>query len=290
MLRPFQEFATPRHIIQDNQVDDTLDGTEPIIPTITIDHHLNTVSDYFIAIPQVLELVSDAILLSYTKNATIISTISVTFPDLEAGDEMEHHDNNDDQDDEFDEDEQLYRSSANYSIKQDEKKINVFQITLPSNTKINLITIPTFKNKFIYNMLSIKILDEYKINEQLICLGTSELNNNETINKLISKSISSFPSKLLINQVPDLAPPHFITGSAGALISRSNIKKIKNVNLIVDAEGAFHMDLERFNYEALVDLGIVLSDYLSLNQSVVQNIENKLKFRKASSGSSGLYL
>ncbi|GME72934.1 unnamed protein product [Ambrosiozyma monospora] len=297
MLRPFQEFSTPRHILQDNQFDtseqEILQEQEPIIPEIKIDHHIKTDSDMLIVIPQVLDLVAQSLIAIGGKQVKHLSTIYVGFPEL---DNQKQKQEKGSIDEEFDDEEQLYKSSASYYLaKQDEKAIKLYQIENGQGTKINFLTIPIFKSKLIYNLLSNIIFSGYNI-KQLVTLGTGELNSNETINVLASSNDvlkKAITESGFISQIPTFKPPHFITGPIGSIISGSVFQGVDNLTFVAAAEGAFHLDLERVNHDSFIDLGTVLADYLKLDggdHKFVKIVETKLKYKKAASADSSLYL
>ncbi|KAG7744212.1 hypothetical protein KL932_001535 [Ogataea haglerorum] len=256
--------------------EDLLLEKEPIIPTITVDHHIHTQNTYFVAVPEVLRTVYDALL--QLAPSKVVSSIKVSFPELEEQEEVE----------EFDDEEQLYKSSTAVLAQQDSKTIELRQTRL-NNQDINFLLVPVFKNKLIYNLVASALFQHFGISK-LVCFATSELSGLHTLNKLVSPNFKLPRKELLLEQVPDMRPPNFITGAPGALVSHANIYNVEVAAIAVSAEGAFQLDMEKFDVAALVDLAAVVDDYLGLGGDYVQIVRELAKVKKAGSGSNALYI
>ncbi|VEU23650.1 DEKNAAC105073 [Brettanomyces naardenensis] len=289
-LKPYQEFATPRHILQDSQLEDTgnpLTEKPVTLPEVTItSQYPNDRSDFLLVIPEVLSVLSDSIVAFQSEEQIKqISTIQVAYPESHGADALEESD--------FDEDTQLYKAKDNYIFSHDSKDIPVYRLDTPAY-KVDFITVPVFHSKIIYNLLANKLFNIFEM-DRLITVGTSELNGNGTVNKLLSRNYYtvdelSSPQKRLLDGIPNMKPPNVITGASGAFTSRSTFFNTPHFTLAVDAEGAFNLDLEKLNLDAVVDAAIVLNDLLGFDStSKFQSIvEAKIELKRAEAG--GLYM
>ncbi|QPG73055.1 hypothetical protein FOA43_000359 [Brettanomyces nanus] len=281
MLKPFQELATPRHILQDSQPDDNsnpLLEKPTVLPTITLEHHHpHDNSNYFLVIPEVLSVLTESIFELKGISIKRISTIKVTYPDTNDSD-------NDTLD--FDEATQLYNVKDNYILEQDLKDIPVYCLKTPS-CKVDFVTIPSFRNKIIYNLLANTILSSYDVH-RLITFGTCELCEEETVRKLISKDYHDSPT--VLHKISDMVPPNIVTGIAGSFSSRAALVNIPFATIGVDAEGAFSLDMEKLNLDAVSTVAPVLNEMFNIDSTgqFLKFIESKLDLKRASNG--GLYM
>ena len=152
-----------------------------------------------------------------------------------------------------------------------------------SNSNSNgvaIITFPRFMNTKLYNLLSRKIsitLNEWINNLNWIVLTPCQLNNNsETINKLIINKINPTNTHgfSILDQIPDLAPPHSFSGITASITSQLDL--FNNINIIIlflNCEGS--PGYEIFDNETIINICYILIQFLNLKNHDGDNYGDK---------------
>ncbi|OWB68518.1 hypothetical protein B5S30_g3899 [[Candida] boidinii] len=289
MVRPFRDLPAPRHILDDNQFDDRdpLNEVPIVLPNVTIEHFgKNEECDYLFIVPSKLEAIATPLL---TSNSELFAEIKISNSNNNGSSNK-----NETEQEYYDEGEQLYKvleagNSSNVLSKYEQDTINIYKLKL-NKLIIHLVIIPIYKNKIIYNLLSRKLIATLLF-KKIIVIGTSELNNGfETLNLIKSENfkIDSDDKTIgLIDQLPQLKPPHLVTGISGSILSMCAMFHLSSLGIIIDAEGAFNLDAEKCNNDSIIDCATVLNDYFKIGDDYVKQVEAAVFKTK---GSSGLYI
>lgn len=253
------------------------------IPEISISHnHPNDGADYFVVIPSVLKTISKALFESLPANSVKeISTIEVSYSNRESDNEDTNS---------FDEETQLYKAKKVHPFAKDCQKIPIYRVETDL-IKIDLITCPAFQNRITYNLLANTIMCAYNI-KSLVVLGTAEIDGRRLIAKLLSSH--KYPTvenmkdtqNQILDKIPNLEPPAVVTGISGSFASRAAFTNVPCLVLVADAEGAFNLDMEQVNPEAMGAMAVVLNSYLELDQTgkFKTNLEKETTLKKSANG------
>lgn len=207
------------------------------------------------------------------KQGKKIGEVTLKYPPVKIDDNTD--------DSEYDEDEQLFAAISNSTLK---KKYSDESIPLVLHDDSIVLTIPNFGNTISFNILA-KLLTTAINPDYWITLAPSNLNNNQTISKLF---VDNDLNTSLLSQIPNLKPPHTVTGISAAIISQLNYTAKSNYVLIVlNSEG--HPGFEKTDSDAIVDSAYVLATICSLDKEYLQEISKLIrKFNPYSN--SGMYL
>jgi len=182
-----------------------------------------------------------------------IGSIEVFYPEINAVQEAD-----DAVEEDYDEDEQLYSAMAKSSLANKFPSTSI-PVVLLDSTAI-LLTIPYFSNAITYNVLAKSIVSTIKCHKWLT-LAPAPLNNNHTLNKLY---VDNELNNVNLRNVPNLAPPHFVTGISAAVVSQLRLTSHANYAMIVlQSEG--QPGFEKSDSDAIVDAAYTLSSLLLHN-------------------------
>ncbi|EMG49279.1 hypothetical protein G210_0015 [Candida maltosa Xu316] len=247
LIKPITETKTPRHTLDDDDYDDNQPHYKPEISIkltkeVTTPPHPKNI----LVLPSTISIIQDQLKLP------TIGTVSIKYPEL-----YESIDKSNDL--EYDEDEQLYVALKNQNLK---TKYPELEIPIVGNDNVVGITIPHFYNVITYNLVSKKIIEFFDSTKNWIVLAPCGLNNNQSVNKLLGKGNAK--DDVSLNQVPDLKPPHAITGISAALVSQLNLRKgdYNIVCLVLNSEG--QPGFEKSDNDSIVDTSYLLGDLLKL--------------------------
>ncbi|ODV70262.1 hypothetical protein HYPBUDRAFT_118481 [Hyphopichia burtonii NRRL Y-1933] len=245
LFKPWNDGPAPRHTFEDEFEGDE---TKPSpVPEIKIELKEHGSIDYLILAPKNISVIIDSL-----PQRKAIGSIRVSYPELKVQTTTQES-----TEDDYDEDEQLYNaihesnSSSKYSDL--EIPINVYSGSIAG------IVVPHFTNAITYNILSRRIIEAFDsmVKKDWITLSPCSINNNQSLNKL---SIST--SNSLLEMIPNLKPPHFITGIGASIISElNNLGGTSSfIPLVLNSEG--QPGFEKVSNDAIVDSGYVLSEIL----------------------------
>ncbi|KAK6198556.1 uncharacterized protein RJT21DRAFT_49043 [Scheffersomyces amazonensis] len=291
LIKPLGEYKAPRHTLDAEEDTITKPFPKPII-VVELVEDIKSI-DYVVISPSTLSVLSDSF--ESTKivgSIQIIYDLSVTqSPSREGLDEEDAED--------YNIIEQLY--SANRVNRFETNilgKIDIKLHTSGTNSVISIV-IPRFSNIITFNLIAKAITEKFipLIKNQWIVLAPCSLNNNSTINKLIVNSHKSTDKSdeeqsQILEAIPYLKPPHFITGISGAIVSQLNkLEQVSVLTLVLDSEG--HSGFEKSSSDSIVDSAFVLGSIL-LPDSIKQHEYVKAvseKVRKLNGFSnSGMYI
>lgn len=213
-----------------------------------------------LVIPPALNLIWDAV---SEQNPQKLGTIDVEFEKQQVDDDAQ----------EFDEQEQLYIPKTTEHV--ESNQVPLYQLTT-SKGNVALVAIPIFKDKIVYNLIAAEILRN--LAGQYVILGTSEV-GEPSLQKLSNDSSID---------IPDMQPPSVLTGVGGAFSARAAFEDVPFITLAVDSEGAFTLDTEKPNLDAVLSLSKVLVSLLGLDKSFVASVQQRITRKRANAG--GLYL
>lgn len=255
-IKPITETRTPRHTLDD---EDSNAKPNPI-PEVRIS--LNDTSatyDYVLIAPQTISLIQDQL-----PNKLNVGTITVDYPNLIK--ELSKEEQND-----YDEDEQLYAALENEALKNRFKKE---EISVYLSNGVLSIVVPHFANTITYNVLARQLVQQLKPLKSWILLAPSNLNNNQSINKLLLDTGTAFS---VLSQVPVLRPPHSITGITAAVVSQLNLIGATNViTLVLNSEG--HLGYEKSDNDSIVHTAYVLGDIIPIDkEQYVKNLSARVR-------------
>ncbi|KAI5955397.1 hypothetical protein KGF57_003723 [Candida theae] len=257
LIKPITETRNPRHTLDD---DDSNAKPNPI-PDIKITLIEDSIKyDYALIVPQTVSLVQDQ-LPNNNSVGKIAIDYSSSIKDISSEQEQE----------EYDEDEQLYAALQNEALK-DKFKTEHIPIYL-SNGVLSIVA-PHFTNTIVYNLLARKLVQQLHPSISWILLAPSNLNNNQSINKLLLKTDASLS---LLSQVPILRPPHSITGITAAITSQLDVANTENaITLVLNSEGP--LGFEKSDNDAIIDTAYVLSEIIGINkEEYVKSISSKVR-------------
>ena len=136
------------------------------------------------------------------------------------------------------------------------------------------IVVPHFANTITYNVLARQLVQQLKPLKSWILLAPSNLNNNQSINKLLLDTGTAFS---VLSQVPVLRPPHSITGITAAVVSQLNLIGATNViTLVLNSEG--HLGYEKSDNDSIVHTAYVLGDIIPIDkEQYVKNLSARVR-------------
>lgn len=208
--------------------------------------------DYVLVTPTTIKVLSDCL-----PEGKYIGTITIEYPQLK---ELQQ---NDGEDADYDEDEQLYSAIMKKSIT-DKYGLVKIPITMHGDTYLS-INVPHFQNTIVYNLFAKKLVEELgaKISKAWITLSPCELSNKETISKFDIGNQES--TSQVYSLIPDLKPPHFITGVIASLNSRISLLPVpKLLSIVLRSEGA--TGFEKVDPDSIMDTCFVLGSLLVGNK------------------------
>lgn len=189
---------------------------------------------------------------------------------------------------EYDEDEQLYVALKNQNLKNKYPKLDI-PIVANSDNSVLSTTIPHFFNSIAYNLLAREVIKVFNDINEWIILAPCGLNNNQSINKLQSGEVSK--GKELLDQVPDLKPPHAITGIAGSMVSQLNLNSKNQITcLVLNSEG--QPGFEKSDNDSIVDTSYLLVNLFTVHdqQEYLDAISNKVRKFNGAFSNLGMYI
>lgn len=214
---------------------------------------------YALIVPHTLSLIQEQL-----PNKAIAGEITIDYLNLTKDLSTEEQE-------EYDEDEQLYAALENKALKNKFKKE---KIPIYLSNGVLSIVVPHFTNTITYNVLARQLVQHLGPLKSWILLAPSNLNNNQTISKLL---LESDTSSSVLSQVPVLRPPHSITGATASILSQLHLSGATNVTtLILNSEG--HLGFEKSDNDAIMDTAFVLGDIIATSkQEYVKRISSKVR-------------
>ncbi|KAK6461257.1 hypothetical protein DFJ63DRAFT_315059 [Scheffersomyces coipomensis] len=286
LIKPLGEYKPPRHALDEED-----DSVQPLPkPSIVIDLNDDIKSiDYIIIAPSTLSSLPDSFGSEKSVGSIAIKyDLADLVPPKASDDEVV------DDDEDYNIIEQLY--SANKINKFETSSLDPIDIKFHQveNHSIISIVIPRYSNIITFNLLGKAIVEKLAliVKHDWILLTPCSLNNGSTISKLelsSKKEEKDDAHKLILDSIPNLKPPHFITGIAASVLSQLNILETKSVlTLVVDSEG--HSGFEKSNSDAVVDAAFVVgSILLSSPDDYMLNVSKKVRKLNGFSNS-GMYI
>ncbi|KAI3406942.1 hypothetical protein KGF56_000235 [Candida oxycetoniae] len=272
LIKPITEVRNPRHTLDDDDLSNAQPCPFPEI-RVVLDASSNDY-DYIFVVPHTMKILQTEL----TKNHVVVGNIIVDYHQLYSSVEKESATT-------YDEDEQLYEAMKHESLKS--RFPPKLELPIYLTKGVLSIVVPHFENVIIYNLLARQVVKHLDLNKEWILLAPSNLNNNQTINKLQLYADNANP---VINNVPLLRPPHVITGFCAALLSQLNIVEAPLATaLVLDSEGP--LGFEKSDNDAIVDTATVLSSLFNIKngEEYVKNVS--LKVRKLNGYSNlGMYI
>lgn len=270
LIKPWTEVLQPRHVFEDE--DDN--ASTNLIPEVSVDLNQSDSSniDQIIICPATIKIILEKV-----ANKETVGTVNVKYPQI--GQVVnEHMENND----EYDEDEQLYTAIMEKSLK---GRFTDLLLPIWKYEKSLMIVVPHITNLIATNILGEALVDYfYDKAKSWITFSPCLLNNNETLNKL---SLKNQESKL--DYIPNVKPPHFITGISASINSLLSTKQeAELISLILNAEG--QPGYERLDNDSLIDASHVFSK-IFLKENTNKYLEDvSLSVRSTSYSNSGMYI
>lgn len=176
---------------------------------------------------------------------------------------------------EYDEDEQLYKAVNTDALKRkyEERQIGIFRL----KSGVFAIAVPRLANTIAETAVAAQVA-RFAPSARWIVLAPLQMNNGTTVALMLT------PAELPNWEVfPKLAPPHFVTGPAAAVISQLRGQSVSA--LVLNAEG--HPGLEKVDGDAVMDAAHVTqllfgADYVSRLSRAVRAANSRV--------TSGMYL
>lgn len=244
--------------------DEDSSDTPDLIPDVSVEY--NGSADSIIIAPKTLKVLTENI-----EGAQKKGSITVKYPEIKQI-VSEKFSN------EYDEDEQLYAAIMEKSLND---KFTGLDIPIYEYLNYLIVTIPHISNSVALNVLGDQISSKLSIKNWIV-LSPSQLNNNETLNKITKGKVNE-----LVEQIPQMKPPHFITGISASVISSLVPKDVSLIGLILNAEG--QSGFEKLDNESLIDASYVISHLLRLDSKYLKSVS--LSVRKFNGYSnSGMYI
>lgn len=207
-----------------------------------------------------------AVVIEHVPNKKTAGKIEITYPQLKDLKEKE---------DEYDEEEQLYSA-----VTQQAKKYKTLEIPVVSSGSNLFVVVPHFYNPIVDTFVAREIAQFGA--KAWVVLAPSMLNYRCTLCRL---DVSS-----KFEHVPQLQPPHFITGIGAALVSAlGQEEKLESAGvLVLNAEG--HLGFEKVDADSIMDAAeVVCGAWVEDKQNYLKKLS--LTVRKInSSATSGLYV
>lgn len=272
LIKPITETRNPRHTLEDE--DENQPNFKPTI-TIKLTKQPKVSPKTIIVLPSTISILQDQL------KFESIGLINIDYPELyesiDKSNELE-----------YDEDEQLYVALKNQNLKNKYPKLDIPIVGNEDNSILS-ITIPHFFNSITYNLLAREIIKVFKDTHYWIILAPCGLNNNQSINKLYSGE--HYKGKELLDQVPDLKPPHAITGIAGSMVSQLNLNSENKVTcLVLNSEG--QPGFEKSDNDSIVDTSYLLVNLIDIHdqQEYLNAISNKVRKFNGAFSNLGMYI
>lgn len=243
LIKPWTEVQAPRHLLEDEGGDDQPD----LLPQVSIQYS-GTASSILVS-PHTTRIIVEAI-----PETVPCGNVTVRYPEI--GKIIATTFNPD----EYDEDEQLYSAITEKSLKD---RFTEYDIPLVQYGKTVAVTVPHFTNSIAANVVAAQLVDFFgdKV-DQWITLSPCPLNNNETVNKFLLGTATGTGT---IDSVPNIKPPHFITGISGAVNSNLSVKKANLISLVLNAEG--QPGFEKLDNDSIIDTSHLVAELLDIKQS-----------------------
>jgi proteasome chaperone 1 len=220
---------------------------EAILPTIELNGTVPETVQYVVVCPHNLKV------LTSNLGGESIGSIEIFYPEINAVQEPD-----DTVEEDYDEDEQLYNAMFKSSLAKKFPSTSIPVVLLDSKSIV--LTIPYFSNAITYNVLAKFIISSIKCHNWLT-LAPATLNNDQTLNKLY---VDNELNNINLRNVPNLTPPHFVTGISAAVVSQLNLTNHPNYAMIVlQSEG--QPGFEKSDSDAIVDAAYTLSSLLLHN-------------------------
>ncbi|KAG7663814.1 uncharacterized protein J8A68_002674 [[Candida] subhashii] len=251
LIKPIVDIRNPRHMLEDEDVEDA--KPHPI-PIISIDLTIDTI-DNMIIIPKTLSILQDQL-----PDMKPIGSVKIDYPELYQP--LTTEESIEKEEEEYDEDVQLYNAIAAQRLK---TRYPVTGIPILANGTTISLTIPHFVNTITYNILARALVKKFKPNQTWIVLSPCSMNNNQSINRLvIGQGVEQIYLPPLVESIPILKPPHTITGISAAIISQLNImNESRVVGLVLNSEG--QPGFEKSDNDAIIDACFVIGNILNID-------------------------
>lgn len=229
-------MQTPRHTLQDED-----ENTEPpLIPQVKSNFTIPKPVEEVFVLPK-----SVAVILECVAKETV-GSVTVTYPQLELERESPE---------EFDEDEQLYTAVNKEALQRKYQSADIPVYQFGKNGSILGVVVPHFVNSIAEKLVAKEIALWATGSAMWFAVAPCQLNNGHSLCKLdLNKDV--FPA------VPQLQPPHFITGIGAAVISAlAKDDKLANASaLVLNAEG--QPGFEKVDADSIMDAAEALGRYL----------------------------
>lgn len=219
-----------------------------------------------------------AVLLQLLGRQTV-GKIEISYPQLQSV--AKSGPDNDDSD-EYDEDEQLYTAITSKSLTS-RYPSQTIDINLYGDDVIAVV-VPHFTNTIVTNLLARQLVQKLSlVAPYWVVLSPCGL-DTLTVTKL--EILQPSPDKL-VQELPVLKPPHFVTGIGGALVSELNSQQVKTLGLVLNSEG--QPGYEKIDMQSLIDASSILARLLVQDEKYLLRVS--LAVRKFNGyANSGMYI
>ncbi|EAZ63613.2 hypothetical protein PICST_51170, partial [Scheffersomyces stipitis CBS 6054] len=285
-IKPVNEYRAPRHQLDDDE--ESVESKPSPIPTVAVVIDDSVAVDYVLISPSTIGIIS-----ANFPRTRAVGKVSITYPELYAAatenSEAEPSKTEDASKDYYDEDEQLY-SAIEHKVIQSKYAQTEIPLYYSETNKSLSVTFPHFANVITYSLIARALVSKLNPSKTWITLAPCSLNNNQTLSKLVinEKVVKSE----YYNAIPDLKPPHFVTGIVASVISQLNLSpESRLLALVLNSEG--QSGFEKSDNDAIVDAAVVVADVLHFDERVKEEYLKKvsLSVRKFNGFSnSGMYI
>lgn len=245
-FKPWSEFPAPRHLLDDES------NETPLIPEVTVDFDGEQIS-YALLVPAAVSI------LAKKAPGSLVGKIGITY-----------HPTVPNTSEEYDEDEQLYAAMA-HSHNQDKYKNQEIPIIggVHDGESWISVTVPPSENPIAYNILARAIVERIPAKTWITVAPGSFYGH--TVAKLESLKHAS------AIEVPELRPPHFVTGIAAAV----NRHASDVLCLVVNAEG--QTGYERVDADALADVSYVIGSAMKFGDEYSKTVAKAVRRSESNS-------
>ena len=241
-FKPWNELPAPRHFL-DDESDET-----PLIPEVFVDFDGEHVA-HALLVPAAVSI------LAQKAPGSTVGKISIKY-----------HASVPNAPEDYDEDEQLY-AAMSHSHNQD--KYKSIEIPIIGGESWVSVTVPPSENPIAYNVLARAIVEHIPA-KSCITIAPGSFYGH-TIAKLESQKHAS------ASEVPELQPPHFVTGIAAAV----NRCTSDVLCLVVNAEG--QSGYERVDADALADVSYVIGSAMNFGAEYSKNVAKAVRRSESNS-------
>ncbi|CDK29816.1 unnamed protein product [Kuraishia capsulata CBS 1993] len=273
LIKPWTEQPAPRHLLSELESgeEDPLTASPSLLPKVEYVHLHSARTEYLVVACSATRIITDAL----GQLPGVIESGRIVISPVKDDNDLEYIA-------EFDEDEQLYVNEEEFK---DLKPVSVpvYTVTLETGV-ISFVSVPNLDNR-VYHAIARVISAEIPF-DTLLGIGTSEL-GRDTI-EVLKEGSDDKQANSLIAQLQPLAPPHFITGPVASMAATVKALGKSVLVLVVNGEGAIHLNLEKCDLDLLVDCGLVVESYLHPGPEFMKSVKGSAIAK--SSVSLGLYI